>query len=87
MLSKKKQMEVSLYCYAAVGGMMASMLNDKYRGKSFTWAKFPEMMERHCEINVCLSVVMSEQQQPACRKLASKTGKEIAESWVKEMTA
>jgi hypothetical protein len=85
MLSKKKEMEISIYCYAAVGGMMATMLNDKMRGKNFSWDLFPEIMETHCEINVILSVSMNKRIEMNCRKLAAETGRDIAKHWVKEM--
>jgi hypothetical protein len=86
MLSKKKQSEIALYCYAAVGSMFAGMHNPTLRGAKFTWEKFPAMMERHCRECVATNVVMSDRIVEACRDHAAKTAREIAEHWVKEMT-
>jgi hypothetical protein len=86
MLSNKKKMEISLVCHAAVGNMMATMSNPKYRGDNFTWERFPEMMAGYCQTQVFMCVPMPERLKKNCQAYAEQTGREIAASWVKTMT-
>lgn len=84
-LSDKTQNAISLFCYSAVSRTFASMHNPRYRGDKFTWEGFPDMMERHCGVQVHLSVLCPKDQEEEVKKHASLTGKRIAQELVKVM--
>lgn len=86
MLSKKVTTEISLHCYAAVGGLMATMSNPKCRGENFTWEKFPDIASNYCEVQVLLSVIVPDKNREKARRLAKETGHSIAVNWVRQMT-
>ncbi|MNV71108.1 hypothetical protein D3C71_1641110 [compost metagenome] len=86
MLSLTKKTQISLACHAIVGDKMSMLLNPKYRGPNFSWDKFPDMMARQCRIYLPINVVMSQHMIEQCLDYAEQEGRDIAQTWVKNMT-
>ena len=86
MLSNKLMDRISLFCYALVSHMFATMHNPRMRGDKFEWDAFPEMMEDHCRVILCTFMSYSKNIKLECEDHAAKTGREIATDLVKWMT-
>lgn len=87
-MSKSKDKDVALACYAVVSGMFAMFTNPKNCGAKFTWGGFPEMMKDHCETDIFLYVASSNKSEDIrIRALAAKYGLEIATTLVNRMKA
>lgn len=71
-----KRLEIANICYANVAGWFASFTNSKYRGSSFQWRKFPDMMSRHALTWMYLHSVSGKAEEN--NALASKFAHEIA---------
>jgi hypothetical protein len=66
--------------------MFAMMHNPRYRGPSFTWTNFPEMMRENCRVQVFVSVVSPKKQEKECEEYAAQMGFNIADTLVATMT-
>lgn len=63
--------------------MFATFLNDKMRGDKFTWDKFPDMMARHCALQVALNVKHAKKDEAEYEAKAEQYGREIATHLIK----
>lgn len=84
-LANKYQLQIALWCHAAVLIDAAAMHNPKYRGAKFSWQGFIERMERYCSTGVHLNVLCPEKLHDQVSAHAGKLGREIATRYVKEM--
>lgn len=81
-MSKKDQIE--LLCYSYISSMFAMFHNPRYRGKNFTWDKFPEMCVTHCQEQIFLSLNISPKFEKRYKNIAKAISLEIANRMVKE---
>ena len=53
------------------------------RGDKFTWDKFPDMMARHCALQVALNVPHAKKDEVEYEAKAEQYGREIATRLIK----
>jgi len=86
-MSKKKDQDIALACYAMVSGQFARFVNSKNQYETFTWDSFPKLMVDHCRDNIFMHVTSSSiKEEHLIRATAANFGKEIATTLLERMT-
>jgi hypothetical protein len=85
-ISPREQNDLALLCHACAINLFPTMLNPFYRGKKFTWDKFPEMLANVCEDQAIIeSFEFDDKKKEQYRNHARKTGRQIGERMIKIM--